>query len=116
MPSPQQPVQSQQSTNTMTIEDLLNPKRPVSEPVKNNIQDVDDFIRQFQDVPKPHLGNQPTPIITPVMNNQTVPEPPRAEPTPNVVPKENPIIHEDKIPEKEIDVTDDQFFDDFFDD
>jgi type IV secretory pathway, VirD4 component len=116
--SPQQPVQSQQSTNTMTIEDLLNPKRPVSEPVKNNIQDVDDFIRQFQDVPKPHLGNQPTPeaVVTPVMNNQTVPEPPRVEATPNVVPKENPIIHEDKIPEKEIDVTDDQFFDDFFDD
>lgn len=118
IPSPQQPVQSQQSTNTMTIEDLLNPKRPVSEPVKNNIQDVDDFIRQFQDAPKPHLGNQPTPeaVVTPVMNNQTVPEPPRVEPTPNVVPKENPIIHEDKIPEKEIDVTDDQFFDDFFDD
>lgn len=118
IPSPQQPVQSQQSTNTMTIEDLLNPKRQVSEPVKNNIQDVDDFIRQFQDAPKPHLGNQPTPeaVVTPVMNNQTVPEPPRVEPTPNVVPKENPIIHEDKIPEKEIDVTDDQFFDDFFDD
>jgi len=30
--------------------------------------------------------------------------------------KEKPVIHEEKIPAKEIDVTDDQFFDDFFDD
>ena len=30
--------------------------------------------------------------------------------------EEKPIIHEDKIPPKEIDVTDDQFFDDFFED
>ena len=50
------------------------------------------------------------------MNNQTTPEPPRTEPTSNVASRENPIIHQDKIPEKEIDVTDDQFFDDFFDD
>ena len=115
MPPHRDPVPEQQSTNAMSIEDLLNPKRPVSEPVKNNIQDVDDFIRQFQDAPKPHLGNQPTPeaVITPVMNNQPVP---KATSTPNIAPKENPIIHEDKIPEKEIDVTDDQFFDDFFDD
>lgn len=108
----------QPETTTMSIEDLLNPKRPVSEPTKNNIHDVDDFIRQFQDAPKSHLGNQPTPeaVVTPVMNNQTTPEPPRTEPTSNVASRENPIIHQDKIPEKEIDVTDDQFFDDFFDD
>lgn len=31
-------------------------------------------------------------------------------------PKNNPIIHEEKIPTKELDVTDDQFFDDFFED
>ena len=30
--------------------------------------------------------------------------------------EEKPIIHEDRIPPKEIDVTDDQFFDDFFED
>ena len=115
MPPHRDPVLEQQSTNAMSIEDLLNPKRPVSEPVKNNIQDVDDFIRQFQDAPKPHLGNQPTPeaVVTPVMNSQPVP---KDTSTPNIAPKENPIIHEDKIPEKEIDVTDDQFFDDFFDD
>ena len=30
--------------------------------------------------------------------------------------KENKIIHDEKIRKKEVDITDDQFFDDFFDD
>ncbi len=116
VPSKQEEIITpQQEANAMSIEDLLNPKRAVSTTPKNNIQDVDDFIKQFQDAPKPHLGHQPTPeeIIEPTTSFK---EPQRPETTSNATSKENPIIHQDKIPEKEIDVTDDQFFDDFFDD
>ncbi len=116
VPSKQEEIITpQQEANAMSIEDLLNPKRAVSTTPKNNIQDVDDFIKQFQDAPKPHLGHQPTPeeIIEPTTSFK---EPQRPEATSNATSKENPIIHQDKIPEKEIDVTDDQFFDDFFDD
>lgn len=117
LPSKQEEIISpQQETNTMSIEDLLNPRRAVSTTPKNNIQDVDDFIKQFQEAPKPHLGHQPTPetIIEPTTSFKEPPLSPNA--TSNMGSKENPIIHQDKIPEKEIDVTDDQFFDDFFDD
>ena len=109
-------ISPQQETNTMSIEDLLNPRRAVSTPPKNNIQDVDDFIKQFQEAPKPHLGHQSTPetIIEPTTSFKEPSLSPNA--TSNMGSKENPIIHQDKIPEKEIDVTDDQFFDDFFDD
>ena len=114
-PKQEEIITPQQEANAMSIEDLLNPKRAVSTTPKNNIQDVDDFIKQFQDAPKPHLGHQPTPeeIIEPTTSFK---EPQRPEATSNATSKENPIIHQDKIPEKEIDVTDDQFFDDFFDD
>ena len=50
------------------------------------------------------------PVVEPVeMKEVPLPE------KPVEIPSEKPIIHEDKIPEKK-DISDDQFFDDFFDD
>lgn len=46
----------------------------------------------------------------------------QAKPVPDVKPKpteptfSSKIVHEEKIPKREVDITDDQFFDDFFDD
>ena len=45
-------------------------------------------------------------------NNVPIVEKPVEKPTIT----ENKIIHEDKIQKREVDITDDQFFDDFFDD
>ncbi len=113
---PKEPTQTEDK-KAMSLEELLNPKRTLSpEPGKNNIQDVDDFIRQFQEQNKQQqVVNNQFEKNTIIEERPIIQEPNKVEakPTPQ---KETPIIHEDKIPEKEIDVTDDQFFDDFFDD
>ena len=56
---------------------------------------------------KPEITKEPVSVVEEDKIIETKPE---------VKPVEKPIIHEDNIPQKEIDVTDDQFFDDFFDD
>ena len=65
--------------------------------------------------PQPDVPVEKTPVEkAPVIENVEKKEVPLPE-KPIEIPEEKPIIHEDKIPDKK-DISDDQFFDDFFDD
>lgn len=67
---------------------------------------MDDFVAKFQE------KKENSPILEKPSATPSVP----ATPSSSVVESKPAIVHEDKIIEKEIEVTDDQFFDDFFDD
>ncbi len=125
-----------------TIDDLLAPrsKPPVDSfvPPKAETSDkkIETLLRPSVEE-KPNLLSSPMtapvskPIIEPakVAPSSVTPETKPVIPQPEVAPLEKevppvppkpisqePIIHEEKLPPKEIEVTDDQFFDDFFDD
>jgi len=97
--------ETKMSTNDLLSGSLSSPKPTSTDIPKTN--DMDDFVAQFQEKKEaPSVSSKTTaPSISTIQN------------TTNSSPQPSPaIVHEDKIIEKEIEVTDDQFFDDFFDD
>lgn len=99
-----------ENDSKMTTNDLLSgsfsSKIPSTD--TNKSDSMDDFVAQFQEKKESPSASLKTPEIS---------KPSTVSNNPVEQKKESPaIVHEDKIIEKEIEVTDDQFFDDFFDD
>lgn len=97
----------------VTIDDLLRPRG--QEPPKPVIPMEKEPIKQESPKEEKSTPSTATPLpVRPQEDRQgtTTNIPSMASP---VLPQA-PIIHEDKLQPKEIEVTDDQFFDDFFDD
>jgi len=88
---------------------------------KPRTMSMDDLLSSssFKKEEKKEIDMNPTPTESVLENvssqpiGTVIPEPVKEVPK---VPTSEAIVHQDQIPEKEIDVTDDQFFDDFFDD
>ena len=93
----EQPRHTQLSLDELLGHKTLEESKPIS---KNEEPNLEVNI-------KPEITKEPVSVVEEDKIIETKPE---------VKPVEKPIIHEDNIPQKEIDVTDDQFFDDFFDD
>lgn len=87
-------------SKTDEIDTKINTPEPTEKPTKT----IDDFLDSMNKIKAEQENNksleETKEILKPVTNEK---------------PKDI-IIHEDKIPKKEIDITDDAFFDDFFDD
>lgn len=88
----------------MSVNDLLMKDLSKLKPIEEKTEEVKPIPPQFAE-----SASQPV-SIPPVSSLPKVPEERPRKPESEV------IIHKEQIPEKEIDVTDDQFFDDFFDD
>jgi len=127
----QQQLQQQKSTVQVEPTPVVD-KVSVQEPVKEQIVEKPDLLRtNTQNIEKPSIQTTdldvpeelPKKIVTidDLLATKKQPEPVEKEielldQTTRIPVMPTPIIHEDKVPPKEIDVTDDQFFDDFFDD
>jgi len=115
----EQPIQKSlekeepQEPRKMSVTDLLansafSPSNSNPKPIEE-----DKFFEQFKEkpIPEPEKKNIP---IEPVKIEPQIFDKPIEQQKENIQPEI--IVHQENIPEKEIDVTDDQFFDDFFDD
>lgn len=98
------------SINDLLMKDISVPKIKEESEIKS--EEKNDFFAQFQE--KSPISAEEKKLMEPLISKEDVP---KIE-SPIEVRKEQPniIVHKEKIPEKEIEVTDDQFFDDFFDD
>jgi len=108
MSLPEQKSEIDTKPHTMTMNDLLSSSSFREEEKKDEtVNSIPQEIVQ-ENIQK----NIPSQTMEPVIPKPMISEPVREEPkkAPEV------IIHQEQIPEKEIDITDDQFFDDFFDD
>ena len=102
----------------MVKEDIISKKEEIKEAIiepKNSQLSLEDLLKQEPlGKTKPLIEDKAQEIKQEEVENKL--------PLEDIVEKKElvtevkPIIHEEKIPTKELDVTDDQFFDDFFED
>ncbi len=95
----------------MTVSDLLSNKH------SNSSFGVVEEKKQKEEPVVPSISENP--LFNSVEREKSLEVPKIEVPSlqkPIETPKSDLIVHQEQIPEKEIDVTDDQFFDDFFDD
>ena len=93
--------------------DAKETKPSQQQPVKPSVSSIEELINNKLEPTEKEIKKEPEiPTIKEVIEKEEI------EPKEEVekVVTEKPIINNDKIPDKEIDVTDDQFFDDFFED
>jgi len=104
----------QQDSKPTTAEEQQEEKKETPKP------SIDDYLQRMNETTAKKQEQKITPEqpkferVSEIYGKNNVPiiEAPKEKP----VVTENKIIHEDKIQKREVDITDDQFFDDFFDD
>lgn len=91
-------------------------KEEIKEPIEEEVKVEEKKEPEVQVVPEP-VKEVSSPVVETKVEKPSIDDflglTPKKEP---VIEEVKPIIHEDNIPTKELDVTDDQFFDDFFED